>query len=152
VVPDALTSAKALGGGLPIGALVTGKRLADVFQPGDHGSTFAGGPLVCAAALAALEICSDPELLARVRVLGERLAAGLRALPYAARVRGRGLMLAIDVKEGGQSAPELARRALLEERIVVNATGPATIRFEPPLVITEDQIDEGLRRLESLAP
>jgi predicted acetylornithine/succinylornithine family transaminase len=151
VVPDALTSAKALGGGLPIGALVTGERLADVLQPGDHGSTFAGGPLVCAAALAALEICSDAELLARVRVLGERLAAGLATLPYTAAVRGRGLMLAIDVSPGGESAPDLARRALLEQRIVVNATGPATIRFEPPLVITEDQIDEGLRRLESLA-
>jgi predicted acetylornithine/succinylornithine family transaminase len=151
VVPDALTSAKALGGGLPIGALVTGERLADVFQPGDHGSTFAGGPLVCAAALAALEICSDPELLARVRTLGDRLATGLAALPYAATVRGRGLMLAIDIKPDGESAPDLARRALLEQRIVVNATGPATIRFEPPLVITDDQIDEGLRRLESLA-
>ena len=74
VVPDAITSAKALGGGLPIGALVTGERLADVFQPGDHGSTFAGGPVACSAALVALEICSDPALLARVRELGERLA------------------------------------------------------------------------------
>ena len=78
VVPDALTSAKALGGGLPIGALVTGPRLADAFQPGDHGSTFAGGPLVAAAALVALEICSDPALLERVRALGERLRGGLR--------------------------------------------------------------------------
>jgi predicted acetylornithine/succinylornithine family transaminase len=151
VVPDALTSAKALGGGLPIGALVTGERLADVFQPGDHGSTFAGGPLVCAAALAAFEICSDPALLQRVRELGERLASGLAALPFTATVRGRGLMLGIDVQPGGESAPELARRALIEQRIVVNATGPATIRFEPPLIVTEDEIDEGLRRLESLA-
>ena len=78
VVPDAITSAKALGGGLPIGALITGPRLADVLQPGDHGSTFAGGPLVCAAALVALELCSDPALLERVRELGERLRAGLR--------------------------------------------------------------------------
>ena len=60
VVPDAMTSAKALGGGLPAGALITGPRLADVFQAGDHGSTFAGGPLVASAALVALEICSDP--------------------------------------------------------------------------------------------
>ncbi len=63
VVPDALTSAKALGGGLPAGALVTGPRLADVLQPGDHGSTFAGGPVVAAAALVALEVCSEPALL-----------------------------------------------------------------------------------------
>jgi acetylornithine/N-succinyldiaminopimelate aminotransferase len=66
VVPDAMTSAKALGGGLPIGALITGPRLADTFQPGDHGSTFAGGPLVASAALVAMEICSDPALLGRV--------------------------------------------------------------------------------------
>jgi acetylornithine/N-succinyldiaminopimelate aminotransferase len=150
VVPDALTSAKALGGGLPIGALVTGERLADVFQPGDHGSTFAGGPVIASAALAALEICSDPALLARVRALGERLAAGLVDLPYAATVRGRGLMLAIDVR-AGESAPELARRALLEQRLVVNATGPETLRLEPPLVVSEDEIDSALDRLQRLA-
>jgi acetylornithine/N-succinyldiaminopimelate aminotransferase len=150
VVPDALTSAKALGGGLPIGALVTGPRLADVFQAGDHGSTFAGGPLACAAALEALEICSDPELLGAVRSRGARLADGLASLPYASAVRGRGLMLAIDVTEG-VSAPELARRALLEQRLVVNATGPGTIRFEPPLVVSDAEIDEALSRLHSLA-
>jgi predicted acetylornithine/succinylornithine family transaminase len=150
VVPDALTSAKALGGGLPVGALVTGPRLADVLGPGDHGSTFAGGPVACAAALVALEICSDPELLARVRTLGERFAAGLAGLPYAAAVRGRGLMLAIDLTDG-QSAPELASRALLEQRLVVNATGPGTVRFEPPLVVSEEEIDEALVRLQSLS-
>jgi acetylornithine/N-succinyldiaminopimelate aminotransferase len=150
VVPDALTSAKALGGGLPIGALVTGQRLADVFQPGDHGSTFAGGPVVASAALAALEICSDPALLARVLELGERLAAGLAALPYAAAVRGRGLMLAIDLRDG-ESAPDLARRALLEERLVINATGPGTLRFEPPLIVSEAEIDSALARLQRLA-
>jgi len=151
VVPDALTSAKALGGGLPIGALVTGTRLADVLRPGDHGSTFAGGPLISSAALAALEICADAELLARVRVLGERFAAGLAALPYATAVRGRGLMLAIDLAPG-VSAPDLARRALLEQRLVVNATGPGTIRFEPPLVVSEAEVDGALARLQKLCP
>jgi predicted acetylornithine/succinylornithine family transaminase len=150
VTPDAMTTAKALGGGLPIGALVTGERLADVFQPGDHGSTFAGGPVVASAALVALEICSDPDLLARVGVLGERLATGLGSLPYAASVRGRGLMLAIDTVPG-VSAPELARRLLLEQRLVVNATGPGTIRFLPPLVAGEGEVDEALARLGALA-
>jgi acetylornithine/N-succinyldiaminopimelate aminotransferase len=150
VVPDALTTAKGLGGGLPIGALVTGERLADAFQPGDHGSTFAGGPLVSSAALVALEICSEPELLSRVGELGVRLAAALAELPYVERVRGRGLMLAIDVA-GRVPAPELARRALLEQRLVVNATGPATIRLEPPLIISEDDVDEAVRRLGALA-
>ena len=150
VVPDALTSAKALGGGLPVGALVTGPGLADVFQPGDHGSTFAGGLVTASAALAALEICADSELLERVRALGERLRAGLEALPFAAATRGRGLMLAIDCADG-VSAPELARRALLQQRLVVNATGPETIRFEPPLIVTAAEIDEALRRLAELA-
>ena len=149
VVPDAIASAKALGGGLPIGALITGKRLADVLRPGDHGSTFAGGPLVARAALAALEICSDPELLSQVRVVGERLAAGLQELPYVVAVRGRGLMLAIDLRDG-LAAPELARRALLEQRLVVNATGPGTIRLEPPLIVTEAEVDEALARLGAL--
>jgi len=149
VVPDAITSAKALGGGLPAGALITGPRLADVLQPGDHGSTFAGGPLVASAALVALEICSDPELLARVRGLGERLRLGLAELPDVAAVRGRGLMVGIDLAEG-VSAPDLARRALLQQRLVLNATGPATIRLEPPLVVQESEIDEALHRLGEL--
>jgi predicted acetylornithine/succinylornithine family transaminase len=149
VVPDALTIAKSLGGGLPIGALVTGPHLADVLGPGDHGSTFAGGPVVCAAALVALEICSEETLLRRVRDLGERFTAGLEQLPYAAAVRGRGLMAAIDVRDG-LSASELASRALLEQRLVINATGPGTIRFEPPLVVSESEIDDALRRLHSL--
>ncbi|MEA2196287.1 MAG: acetylornithine/N-succinyldiaminopimelate aminotransferase [Solirubrobacteraceae bacterium] len=150
VVPDAITSAKALGGGLPIGALVTGERLADVFQPGDHGSTFAGGPVVASAALVALEICSDPSLLAHVRALGDRFAAGLDSLPFAAAVRGRGLMLAIDLVDGA-SAPDLARRALLEQRLVVNATGPGTVRFLPPLVAEQADVDDALTRLGALA-
>ena len=149
VVPDAMTSAKALGGGLPIGALVTGPRLADVLQPGDHGSTFAGGPLVASAALEAVQICSDPELLESVRVLGERLSAGLAELPAIATVRGRGLMVGVDLHDG-VSATDLAQRALLEQRLVVNATGPATIRFEPPLIVTEAEIDEAVGRLGAL--
>jgi acetylornithine/N-succinyldiaminopimelate aminotransferase len=149
VVPDAMTSAKALGGGLPIGALITGPRLADVLQPGDHGSTFAGGPLVASAALVALEICSDPELHKRVRSLGERLRAGLAELSGVREVRGRGLMIGLDL-DGGSSAPELAGRALLEQRLVLNATGPSTLRLEPPLIVTEAEIDQALGRLSEL--
>ena len=150
VVPDALTSAKALGGGLPIGALVTGHKLADVLQPGDHGSTFAGGPVAASAALAALEICSDPELLRKAHILGERLQTGLHSLPYVSAVRGRGLMVGFDTAEG-VSAIDIAARALLEQRLVVNATGPATIRLEPPLIVSEAEIDDALTRLRRLA-
>ena len=147
VIPDALTSAKSLGGGLPIGALVTAPRLADTLAPGDHGSTFAGGPLVCAAALAAFDVCSDPALLERVRALGARLMGGLADLPYVESVRGRGLMVGADLNV---DAPQLARHALSDARLVINATGPATIRLEPPLIVTEQQIEDALRRLKSL--
>jgi predicted acetylornithine/succinylornithine family transaminase len=144
VVPDAMTVAKALGGGVPIGALITGERLADVFAPGDHGSTFAGGPLVAAAALKALELTDDPALLERVERLGVELRESLAALPHVVEVRGRGLMLAcrLDV-----SAPEVVARALREQRLVLNATGPDTLRLLPPLTIADEQAREGMARL-----
>jgi predicted acetylornithine/succinylornithine family transaminase len=144
VRPDAMTVAKALGGGLPIGALITGERLADVLAPGDHGSTFAGGPVVAAAALAALEVTDEQPLLGRVRELGQRLMAGLRELPHVVSVRGRGLMLACELDV---PAPEVVRRALLAERLVVNATGPTTVRVLPPLTIDHAQVDDALARL-----
>jgi len=144
VVPDAFTAAKGLAGGLPMGALVTGERLADVFAPGDHGSTFGGGPVVAAAALAALDVIDDAELLARVRELGERLRAGLAALPHVDEVRGRGLLIACEVDV---PATEVVRIALAEQQLVVNATGPSTVRLMPPLIIGEADCDEALARL-----
>ena len=148
VVPDLMTTAKALGGGLPIGALICGPRLADVFEPGDHGSTFAGGPVTCAAANAVLDVVCDPALLARVRDLGALLAEGLAQLPGVVAVRGRGLMLACDLADGG--APELVRRALLEQRLVLNATGPATVRFLPSLLIADEEVEDALSRVRAL--
>jgi acetylornithine/N-succinyldiaminopimelate aminotransferase len=146
VEPDALTTAKALAGGLPIGALVLGPALADVFQPGDHGSTFAGGPVVAQAAHAVLDVVSDEGLLASVRALGERLRAGLHELPGVVAVRGRGLMVGADLEEG-RDAPDVVRRAILEHGLVCNATGPSTVRLLPPLVIGEAEVDEALERL-----
>jgi acetylornithine/N-succinyldiaminopimelate aminotransferase len=138
--PDVMTVAKGLGGGLPIGACVTSLRYGDVFQPGDHGSTFAGGPLIASAALEVLDVVSDPAFLAEVVEKGARLAAGLPG------PRGRGLMLAFEVDD----APEFARRGLLEQRLVVNATGPTTIRLLPPLTVSEEEIDDALSRLHAL--
>ncbi|MGI8594229.1 MAG: aspartate aminotransferase family protein [Solirubrobacteraceae bacterium] len=146
VRPDAMTLAKPLGAGLPIGALVTSPELADVLAPGDHGSTFGGGPVAAAAALAVLDVIDDPALLERVSELGTRLGEGLAGLPRVREVRGRGLMLAIEIDD----APALVRRALLEQRLVLNATGPTTIRFLPPLVVSEAEVDEALRRLTAL--
>ena len=145
VVPDAMTTAKALGGGLPIGALVTGPALADTLRPGDHGSTFAGGPVVARAALAALEVTDDGELLARVAETGRRIMDQVAGLPGVSEVRGRGLMIGFDLEAGG--APELVGRALAGQRIVINATGPQTVRLLPPLTITDGECEEALTRL-----
>jgi len=148
VRPDLMTLAKGLGGGAPIGALVTSPEHAEVLGPGDHGTTFGGNPLVSAAALATLDIIDDEAFLAAVRARGERLAAGLRGLPGVGEVRGRGLMLAADLPAG--DAPGIVRRALEAERLVINATGPHTLRFVPPLVIDDAQVDDALTRLGRL--
>ncbi|MGN6371942.1 MAG: aspartate aminotransferase family protein [Solirubrobacteraceae bacterium] len=144
VTPDAFTTSKALAGGLPMGALIAGPRLADVLVPGDHASTFGGGPVVAAAALAALEVTQEPSLLARVRELGAHLIDGLSQLPHVVAVRGRGLMLACEVDV---PAPEVVRRVLLDQRLIVNATGPTTVRLLPPLTIERSDADEALARL-----
>jgi predicted acetylornithine/succinylornithine family transaminase len=145
VVPDLLVSAKALGGGLPIGAMITGARMADVYAPGDHGSTFAGGPAVCAAADAALDVLLDAAVLERVRRLGELARERLAGMAHVVDVRGRGLMIGFDVDI---DAAAFVRRMLLEDHVVVNATGPVTVRLLPALVIEEDDLIYGLERLE----
>ncbi len=146
VRPDVMTVAKGLGGGVPIGACLTTPELGDVFQPGDHGSTFAGAPLVAAAASAVLDVVDDQAFLADVAAKGERLAAGLQRLGLSG-IRGRGLMLAFAATD----APELVRRALLEHRLVLNATGRDSVRLLPPLTVTADEIDEALERLGAAA-
>ena len=147
VKPDVMTVAKGLGGGLPIGACVTTPEQADVLQPGDHGSTFAGGPVPCAAANVVLDIVWDDAFLADVARKGDRLLAGLQRLGLGG-VDGRGLMLGFDVP----NAPEVARRLLLEQRLVVNATGPARIRLEPPLTVSDEEIDHALERIGAPTP
>lgn len=147
VEPDAMTLAKGLGGGLPIGALVIGPQLQGVFAPGDHGSTFAGGPVVSAAANVALDVIDDEAFLARVRDSGELLTEKLRELPFVASVRGRGLMIAAEVTT---AAPQLATRALHEQRLIINATGATTLRFLPPLIVGAEEIDDAVDRLKKL--
>ena len=148
VRPDLMTTAKALGGGLPIGALMASPQYADTFAPGDHGSTFAGGPVACAAAHAVLDLLEAPGFFGGVRERGELLAEGLRELPGVREVRGRGLMLAADLT--GIDAPALVRRALDEERLVLNATGPVTVRFLPSLIVTAEEVHDALARLGRL--
>ena len=141
VVPDVMTVAKGLGGGLPVGACITGREHAGLFSIGDHGSTFAGGPVAAAAANAVLEIVDDDDFLADVAAKGQALASGLAALGL--DTRGRGLMLAFEASD----APALARRLLLDQRLVVNATGPDTIRLLPPLTVSREEIDQAVSRI-----
>jgi len=139
--PDVMTTAKALGGGLPVGACVASGETADVLEIGDHGSTFGGGPLVAAASLAAFDLIDDPELLRRVRELGGRLREGLQAIEAIAEVRGRGLMIGVLLQ--GTEARETASRALAEG-LIVNPIGGETLRLLPPLIIEEDEVDQAL--------
>ncbi|HWN72355.1 MAG TPA: aspartate aminotransferase family protein [Solirubrobacterales bacterium] len=139
VRPDVLTTAKALGGGVPIGACVTAPSCADVLQPGDHGSTFAGGPVATAAALTVLDLVDDPVLLRHVRELGAYLCEKLEALEEVREVRGRGLMIGVGLAEG-IDAPAVGAD-LLERGLVVNVPRPDTLRLLPPLVIDSDHVD-----------
>jgi acetylornithine/N-succinyldiaminopimelate aminotransferase len=143
VRPDVLTLAKGLGGGLPIGACVGFGRCGTGFAKGDHGSTFGGNPVACAAALAVLDTIERDGLLAQVTAVGERLTAGLRAVrhPLVAGVRGRGLWLAVALTAA--RAPDLeaaARRA----GFLVNAVQPDAIRLAPPLILSPAEADEFL--------
>jgi acetylornithine/N-succinyldiaminopimelate aminotransferase len=144
VRPDVMTVAKGLGGGLPIGACIARPEHADVLQPGDHGSTFAGSPLVTAAANAVLDVIDDETFLADVAQKGELLWSGLERLGL--DVRGAGLMLAFRTDDG----PGLVRRALLEERLVLNAPAADAVRLLPPLTVSDGEIAEALDRLGSL--
>ena len=144
VRPNVMTVAKGLGGGLPIGACVTDRDNATVLQPGDHGSTFAGGPVIASAATVVLETVDDEAFLATVNERGARLAQGLEELGL--EVRGGGLMLAFRA----HGAPDLVRRALLDQRLVMNATDPESVRLLPPLTVSEDEIDEAVRRIGEL--
>jgi acetylornithine/N-succinyldiaminopimelate aminotransferase len=143
--PDVITAAKALGGGLPVGAVITIPELGDVLDRGEHGSTFGGGPIAARAGLAALELLGDSDLLARVRELGGRLADGLGDLAGITQVRGRGLMVGATLAPDLDAA-EVAARAL-DAGLVINVPGPGMLRLLPPLVVGRDEVDAALARL-----
>jgi acetylornithine/succinyldiaminopimelate/putrescine aminotransferase len=135
---------------MPIGACITGPEAADALRPGDHGSTFAAGPIGTSAALAVLDTVDDPTLLRSVRELGARLRTGLEELPGVAGTRGRGLMIGVALEEGIDAAAIGAD--LLQRGLIVNVPAPSTLRLLPPLVIDADQIDRGVALIgESLA-
>jgi acetylornithine/N-succinyldiaminopimelate aminotransferase len=149
VLPDVLTLAKGLGGGLPIGACVGVGAAGSALGKGDHGSTFGGNPVACAAALAVLETIESEGLLAHAAAVGERLASGVAALgqPLLRGVRGRGLWLAVLLNQPVAGAVEAASR---EAGFVVNAVQPDAIRLAPPLILAPAQADSFLAALPAV--
>lgn len=148
IVPDAITLAKGLGGGIPIGAMITmGERVSTLLGPGQHGTTFGGNPVATAAALATLHVIEAEGLLAHVRRTGAWLAQALQALEEVRDVHGRGLLVGIEVEPG--LAPYVVR-AGLDAGFIVNATGPDTVRLAPPLIITEEQLGSFVEAFPSL--
>jgi LysW-gamma-L-lysine/LysW-L-ornithine aminotransferase len=145
VLPDMVTLAKGLAGGVPIGALVMTDRLASAMPAGGHGTTFGGNPLAAAAGLAVLEELDEGDLLQHVVAMGERLRRGLEAIgsPRVREVRGLGLMIGLELKE--KVAPVIA--ALRDEGVLTINAGATVIRFVPPLVITAAEVDEVVARV-----
>lgn len=142
IAPDVVTLAKALGNGMPIGACWARVEVAAAFQPGDHGSTYSGTALATAAVVAVINEMQRLDLPSRATRVGEMLTSGLRALDAVVAVRGRGLML------GAQLVPELPAsevvKAALGRGLIVNAVATDTVRWVPPLTVTEDEIAEAL--------
>lgn len=148
VQPDIITLAKALGAGLPIGACIARDEVAAAFKPGDHATTFGGGPVPCAAALAVLDIIETEGLVARAEVAGERLVRALRADPTGVvEVRGLGLLVAVELEEP-KAAGVVA--AALAAGLVINNTSASTIRLAPPLVVSDEQIDLAVQTLADI--
>lgn len=140
VQPDVVTSAKALAGGLPIGACLVSEKLGDILQPGMQGSTFGGNPLACAGARVVLRRVNDPAFLESVKEKGAYLKERLEAMPQVEYVRGRGMMLGVKLKEkdAHDVLVECAKQGLLI------LTAKELVRFLPPLTITQEDMDQGL--------
>ena len=137
ITPDVITLAKGLGGGLPLGAMIALGKAADLFQPGDHGSTFGGNPVTTAAGLAAIQFIETAGVLAKVEKQGAHLMQELAVIPGVAEVRGAGLLLGIELSS--LKSADIAN-ALLAEGVLVNAANPSTIRIAPALIVTDAQI------------
>ena len=148
VVPDVVTLAKALGGGLPIGACIARGDVADAFKPGDHATTFGGGPVPCAAALAVLDVIEEEDLVGNSERMGDRLVAGLRDalvdFPLVTEVRGVGLLVGVQLAaERSKEIVDAAR----DRGLLVNNVRPDTVRLSPPLIVSDSDVDQAVRLL-----
>jgi acetylornithine aminotransferase len=137
ITPDVITLAKGLGGGLPLGAMIALGKAADLFQPGDHGSTFGGNPVTTSAGLAAIKFIESQKLLKKVEKQGAFLMQELALIPGVAEVRGAGLLLGIELEN--LKASDVAS-SLQKAGVLVNAANPTTIRLAPALIVTDVQI------------
>jgi acetylornithine/N-succinyldiaminopimelate aminotransferase len=148
IAPDITTLAKGLAGGVPIGAMLAAPRV-DIFEPGDHGTTFGGNPIACAAGVATVRTIVEHGLLENARQIGDYLGARLQALegkyPFITQVRGIGLMRAFDLAE--PNAQQIMDRAMAHGLLITNA-GPSIIRIIPPLIITQADVDEAMALLD----
>ncbi|MHB1417501.1 MAG: acetylornithine transaminase [Chloroflexota bacterium] len=152
IEPDIITMAKGLAGGVPIGAVLA-KQSASVFELSDHGSTFGGNPLACAAGVATMRTLFEQGLIARAATVGTYLLGKLEEMagkfPSIAEVRGLGLMAAFDLKE--EQAAQVVNGAL-QRGVILNNTGPRTVRMVPPLILSEPDVDEAIAAIsETLA-
>jgi acetylornithine/N-succinyldiaminopimelate aminotransferase len=148
ITPDIMTLAKALGGGLPIGALLVKNDIADILGPGTHASTFGGSPLVCKAALAVLRVIQKEKLLSNTQKMGEYLFSKLNELknkyPLIKEIRGLGLMAGVELNASGK---QVVQRCL-EKGLLINCTHETVLRIMPALNITKKEIDQAMRILE----
>jgi len=139
VQPDVVTLAKGLGGGLPLGATIAYGRAAQLLQPGDHGTTFGGNPIACAAGSAVLDVIESKKLMQSAKVFERKIKKSLSAVPGVSEVRGRGLLLGIELTV--PIAKKVAS-SMLEAGVIVNAANDKTIRIAPPLIVTAPQIEK----------
>ena len=139
VQPDVVTLAKGLGGGLPLGATIAYGRAAQLLQPGDHGTTFGGNPIACAAANAVLDVIESKKLMQSAKVFEKKIKMSLSVVPGVSEVRGRGLLLGIELRT---PIAKWVAAAMLEAGVIVNAANDQTIRIAPPLIVTAPQIEK----------
>ena len=147
IKPDIVSMAKALGGGMPIGAICATNKVATAFSPGSHGSTFGGHPVCCAAALAQVEELLSRDLAGNAAKMGSYLMGRLATLPHVHEVRGQGLMIGVELEEGFGAVD--VKHGCLERHLLVTAIGENVIRLVPPLIITEEDCDEACRIIGS---
>lgn len=149
IIPDIVTCAKALGGGVPIGAVLTGAKCKDVFKPGDHGSTFGGNPLSCAAAATVLSIVTKPDFLEHVQKIGKQLKEGIESISShkILGVRGIGLMLGI-VVEPEKRAQYV--QAMMDRGLLTLTAGKDAIRLLPPLILSEEEVQKAVSIMQEV--